>query len=671
MSLDGDDILLLRLFLKVEYMEVGKWMQIEKEFNGQASQPRSRHWLKNQVKRLSSAPGSGEQTTTTKNNNNNNNNNNNKTIQTHQQSERSVLRPWSTLSPGGFALHVFCDNPACNEHESDQKFKLCGNCRCARYCSTACARNDWTRHKQSCRVADALKPFAMALPWLGSFAVSEVPACSMQFRQQVKISRASTQELVLNRDWHNHRFAGLLQHRNLQVLDIRRVMREAIPTLGVESFLDSRMQWKEFRLSGGLIGRLLENNAGTLKRIILHDVVTSDEQIRGRNDFADRLDSSQDWAFYFRHLYQCSKLESLEFRITPPPEPFVVSPFARMTLSRLVHLEFAAGKTWLCRLDFSGFSESLALAATSATSLRSLFLSWEMPFDDEQYKPRENDWPFWHLWRSTTFPSLQSLKLEGHITYGAECGLIASFINRHEHTLRRLHLELDNSTAMPRVYRQGFTCPETMLPTLRVLPHLEELTVTLPCTFVGNSVFHQRPNDLSHNARNVCLSLRQVTSLLPALVCLTFLVETKYGGDELAAIELARVILECMYPGSDDTTAFCTRLACIYFVRQQRGHGSVKHTGVEHSPSGAMATAFKAYADKRKNALVLSSERCLSRCHMPRCHPFNKQIYGMLRQRIVERFEAPAPSGDSDSDCDREETTINDGMTGTSGWGRL
>ncbi|CAE8660744.1 unnamed protein product [Polarella glacialis] len=528
MSFDGDDIILLRLLLKLEHMEDGKWMQIEKEFNEQALQQRSRHWLKNRVNRLSSAPATTTATTTTTSGE--------QTFQKHQQSERSVLRPWSVLSPGGFALRVFCDNPACNEHESDQKFKLCGNCRCARYCSPSCTRIDSTRHKQSCKVADALKPFAMALPWLGSFAVSEVPACSKQFLQRVKMFRASTQELVLNRGWHNHRFAGLLQHENLQVLDIRKVSREAIPTPGVESFLDSRMQWKEFRKGSGLIGRLLECNAGTLKRIILHDVVTSDEQIRGRDDSADRLDSLQDWAFYFRHLYQCSKLESLEFRITPPPEPFIVSPFARMTLSRLVHLEFAAGKTWLYRLDFSGFSESLALAATSATSLRSFFPSWEMPFDDEQYKPRQNDWPFWHLWRSATFPSLQSLKLEGHVTYGDECGLIACVINRHDHTLRRLHLQLDNSTAMRRVYRQGFTCPETMLPTLRVLPHLQELTVTLLCTFVGNSVFHKGPEDLSHKKRNVCLSLRQVTSLLPALVCLTFLVDAKYGGDELAAI---------------------------------------------------------------------------------------------------------------------------------------
>jgi hypothetical protein len=73
-----------------------------------------------------------------------------------------------------------------------------------------------------------------------------------------------------------------------------------------------------------------------------------------------------------------------------------------------------------------------------------------------------------------------------------------------------------------------------------------------------------------------------IKSLLPALQCLTFLVDTKYGGNKLAAPEVGRVVCECTSPSDEDTSVLCARLSCIYSVRQKIDHCHAEHTGVEH-----------------------------------------------------------------------------------------
>jgi hypothetical protein len=51
-------------------------------------------------------------------------------------------------------LLVVCNNPSCGNTEGVSEAaaasKACAGCRC-RYCSVACQRADWKRHKGACR----------------------------------------------------------------------------------------------------------------------------------------------------------------------------------------------------------------------------------------------------------------------------------------------------------------------------------------------------------------------------------------------------------------------------------------------------------------------------------------------------------------------------------------
>jgi hypothetical protein len=55
-------------------------------------------------------------------------------------------------------LPVVCNNPGCGNtagvSEAAAASKACGGCRC-RYCSVACQRSDWKRHKHACRAMAA------------------------------------------------------------------------------------------------------------------------------------------------------------------------------------------------------------------------------------------------------------------------------------------------------------------------------------------------------------------------------------------------------------------------------------------------------------------------------------------------------------------------------------
>jgi hypothetical protein len=52
------------------------------------------------------------------------------------------------------ALPIACNNPSCGNidgvSEAAAASKVCSGCRC-RYCSVACQRADWQRHKGACR----------------------------------------------------------------------------------------------------------------------------------------------------------------------------------------------------------------------------------------------------------------------------------------------------------------------------------------------------------------------------------------------------------------------------------------------------------------------------------------------------------------------------------------
>ena len=48
-----------------------------------------------------------------------------------------------------------CNNPECGRDEASlSKFDVCGRCGTARYCSQACATQDWKRHKRADCVPD-------------------------------------------------------------------------------------------------------------------------------------------------------------------------------------------------------------------------------------------------------------------------------------------------------------------------------------------------------------------------------------------------------------------------------------------------------------------------------------------------------------------------------------
>ena len=47
----------------------------------------------------------------------------------------------------------------------DLGYKLCSGCMCVRYCSGACARRDWPRHRELCYILRARQPLSYAFPW--------------------------------------------------------------------------------------------------------------------------------------------------------------------------------------------------------------------------------------------------------------------------------------------------------------------------------------------------------------------------------------------------------------------------------------------------------------------------------------------------------------------------
>jgi hypothetical protein len=55
-------------------------------------------------------------------------------------------------------ITVICNSPSCDHlggvSEAAAACKACAVCSC-RYCSVACQRSDWKRHKQACRLLAA------------------------------------------------------------------------------------------------------------------------------------------------------------------------------------------------------------------------------------------------------------------------------------------------------------------------------------------------------------------------------------------------------------------------------------------------------------------------------------------------------------------------------------
>jgi hypothetical protein len=53
-------------------------------------------------------------------------------------------------------LKLLCNNPSCEDFSGVSEAaatasKRCTACRCCNYCSVACQRADWKRHKHACR----------------------------------------------------------------------------------------------------------------------------------------------------------------------------------------------------------------------------------------------------------------------------------------------------------------------------------------------------------------------------------------------------------------------------------------------------------------------------------------------------------------------------------------
>jgi len=42
-----------------------------------------------------------------------------------------------------------CNN--CHKEESNDKFKVCGDCLKVKYCSKECQKKDWIKHKNNCK----------------------------------------------------------------------------------------------------------------------------------------------------------------------------------------------------------------------------------------------------------------------------------------------------------------------------------------------------------------------------------------------------------------------------------------------------------------------------------------------------------------------------------------
>ncbi|KAF5314163.1 hypothetical protein D9611_006984 [Ephemerocybe angulata] len=59
---------------------------------------------------------------------------------------------------GGFPLASSCAN--CNDEKTGKKgFKLfrCGSCKLTRYCCPGCQKQDWARHKKTCKIVESVK----------------------------------------------------------------------------------------------------------------------------------------------------------------------------------------------------------------------------------------------------------------------------------------------------------------------------------------------------------------------------------------------------------------------------------------------------------------------------------------------------------------------------------
>jgi len=56
----------------------------------------------------------------------------------------------SVKEAGGDAMNPFSNCPACMHLFQKRTGSLCGRCQRTRYCTAACRRSDWERHKNSC-----------------------------------------------------------------------------------------------------------------------------------------------------------------------------------------------------------------------------------------------------------------------------------------------------------------------------------------------------------------------------------------------------------------------------------------------------------------------------------------------------------------------------------------